>query len=175
MNKIFLTVALVGLFGMTSSYASAQATTPVDNLMCKYNSAKFLPALKASVVSFLTSNIKFAWDPASIKISCAKQAESFIDERTCAVIFQAKDKTVFFLRDRAQCFTDQWGHSHCSDTSNWTLSNISLLKQQKTDEEGNFTGPVTCKATIYGAEIVNKKTSVILPTNKDFPEVSYQQ
>jgi hypothetical protein len=170
--RILSTLVLLGVLAIPMM---AKART-ADDIMCKYNAAKFLPAFKAAVISFLSSNIKFEWNQASLKISCAKDTTTFLDAKSCAVVFKAKDGTVFYLRDSPQCSTDEWGHSHCSDTSDYTMSNITLLKEQRTDDEGNYTGPITCTASLYDPWIINKKSNVFLMTpNPKFPEVSYQQ
>jgi len=148
-----------------------------DDLTCTYNAAKFLPVFKAAVVSFINTNVKFEWNKDSLKVSCAKGFGNNSDaEEGCAVTFSAKDGTPFYLHDDIQTYTDANNCTQLLETSDNSISVMMLSKNQATDDEGNYQGPITCTALVYNPVIVNKKSKVELTLpDGSFPDVTYQQ
>ncbi len=167
MKTIFAALFLVSL----APFAHAD-----DNLECPFNAAKFVPTFKATVVDYLNQNLKFAWNASSLKINCGKGVGDLdIAEEGCTVTFSAKDGTAFFLRDDTQFVTDQWGNTQEVPTSSNSMSVILIAREQATNDEGNYVGPVTCQALINAPGVVNKKTGVELSLyGEDFGTVSYK-
>jgi hypothetical protein len=143
---------------------------------CVFNAVKSNAALRAAVMEFLQPNLSFAWDPATVKVSCARNfGNNPSAVAGCNVSFQAKDGTPFYLHDNVQkSGQDRYGNDTFMDSSDTTMSLVTLERTQATNDEGNYVGPVSCVADTILPYIINRKTGVILPLKMtDFPEVNY--
>ncbi|MGZ3683159.1 MAG: hypothetical protein ACXVCI_04870 [Bdellovibrionota bacterium] len=160
--------------------ALALVSTPAlaDQGECPFNAAKLQTALRTAVISFLTPNLSFAWNQDSLKVACKKGvADNDGAEYGCAVTYAAKDGTPFYLHDDVTVAgTDRWGNQVFNPSSDTVMSVNSIDKTQAIDDEGNYSGPVSCVAAMNALPfIVNKKTGNILMLKMtDFPEVSYK-
>jgi hypothetical protein len=151
-------------------------TTHAQAASCPFNAAKSNAALRAAVVEFLQPNLSFAWDPASVKVSCARNfGNNPSAVAGCNVTFSAKDGTAFYLHDDVQTLgKDRYGNDVFMDSSDTTMSLVTIERTQATNDEGNYEGPVTCVADTILPYIINRKTGVILRLKMtDFPVVKY--
>jgi len=149
-----------------------------DQGECPFNEAKLEGSLKAAVVAFLTPNLSFDWNQASLKVVCKRGVpDNDGAEYGCAVTFAAKDGTPFYLHDDVTVAgKDRWGNDVFNPSSDTVMSINSITKTQTIDGEGNYSGPVSCVADVNALPfIVNKKTGNILMLKMtDFPDVSYK-
>jgi hypothetical protein len=149
-----------------------------DDTTCPYNAAKFVPALKTAVTTFLKEDVAFPWNPASLKVNCGQNVGGNSSAIVgCAITFQANDGTSFFLHDDPQCYYYRDGTSTCDDYSETSMSLNALNRTRESDGEGNFTAPAQCEADIDLPYVINKKTGVALPLKdiNGIPKVVYQE
>jgi hypothetical protein len=167
---------------MKLALSFALAFTPLlahaDDGSCAVNAAKLTAAFKAAVTTFLQNDLNFAWDPATLKVTCGTKVGNNSQALAgCSVAFSAKDGTAFFLYDdEPASWTDTNGNTWTYPSSSTSVSINDLARSRPSDDEGNFTGPAVCEAEIYNPPYVqNKKTGVILPlrASDGIPAITY--
>lgn len=140
---------------------------------CKLDATTFHPKFKAALVSFLNENLPFAWNPASLTISC--QSGFGDNNAVCPVTFKAKDGTPFLVHDDVQFTCEGHEHPRCDSSGSSDGISVFALGSQATDAEGNYTGPITCSITDLAVVIDNQKTNnqIQLKTTDGLADLSW--